>query len=212
MTDVEAFRGYLLTPTPAQQYNQIRTHTPDTLRAIIWHARPIMLDNVFCECKRSKSAPIYIRHNRLRDHLVKLHGIENIFPTGTNQNYFQIHDCIDRSLAHMKHIAHQSRYGNKWSKPPNPANNGDGEQIGVAATKTTSVREWWLLFASAPDLYSCRAQTHALLAPSRLPAFHLKCPAFLLEFPVGKNALYALCSASSRTQTTRQPPSSARQS
>ena len=33
------------------------------------------------------------------------------------------------------------------------------------------------------------------LAPSRFPAFHLKCPAFFCVFGVGKNALFALCSA-----------------
>ena len=45
------------------------------------------------------------------------------------------------------------------------------------------------------------------LAPSRFPAFHLKCPAFL-RISSWKNALYA---ASSGSQTTRQPASSARQ-
>ena len=46
------------------------------------------------------------------------------------------------------------------------------------------------------------------------PTFHLKCPVFFCIFRVGKHALYgyALCSASSETQTTRQPASSARQS
>ena len=60
--------------------------------------------------------------------------------------------------------------------------------------------------------YHFRVYTHAFLAPSRFPAFHLKCPAFLAYFKVEKNALYALFSASSGTQTTRQPASSARQS
>ena len=41
------------------------------------------------------------------------------------------------------------------------------------------------------------------LASSRFPAFHLKCPAFFGVFRVEKNALYALFSTSSGTQTTR---------
>ena len=48
--------------------------------------------------------------------------------------------------------------------------------------------------------------------PSRFPAFHLKCPVFFILISSRKNALYALCSASSGTQKTRQPASSARQS
>ena len=51
-----------------------------------------------------------------------------------------------------------------------------------------------------------------ILAPSRFPAFHLNCPAFSAYFGYGKNAHYALCSASSGTHTTLQPASSARQS
>ena len=79
-----------------------------------------------------------------------------------------------------------------WPRPPHMAAPDSPGEMAVSG-----------LFHVKWSLHRCqhyrfRAQTHAFLAPSRIPAFHLKCPAFFLAFPVGKNALYVLCSASSR--------------